>query len=111
MTHKFSPCRHGWSIGLLLLACVLPGGAQEPSRKILKKVEAQYPATLRRLHIGGTVRLKVYIKPDGSVREAEVEGGSPALAEAAQKAVLQWKFAPAEAETNMQVSIVFNPDA
>ena len=111
MTSKFSPRRHGWSIGLLLFACALPGGAQEPSRKILKKVEAQYPATLKRLHIGGTVRLKVYIKPDGSVRESEVQGGSPALADAAQKAVMQWKFAPGEAESSMQVSIVFDPDA
>lgn len=102
---------HVRRIGLLMLAAAaaFPGLAQEPSRKIVKKVEAQYPVTLKRLGIGGTVRLKVYIKPDGSVREAEVQGGSPALADAAQKAVMQWKFAAAEAETTMQVSIVFDP--
>jgi TonB family protein len=113
MTRKRSLRSHGWWICLLLLACALSGAAQEasPSRKILKKVEAQYPATLKRLGIGGTVRLKVYIKPDGTVRETEVQGGSPALADSAQKAVMQWRFAAAEAETVMQVSIVFDPNA
>jgi TonB family protein len=113
MIRKFSLSRHGWWMCLLLLACVLPGGAQEatPSRKIVKRVEAQYPATLKRLGIGGTVRLKVYIKPDGIVREVEVQGGSPALADSAQKAVMQWRFAAAESETTMQVSIVFDPNA
>jgi TonB family protein len=113
MTRKFSLRRHGWWICLLMFTCALPCGAQvaSPSRKIVKKVEAQYPATLKRLGIGGTVRLKVYIKPDGTVRETEVQGGSPALADSAQKAVMQWRFAPAEAETVMQVAIVFDPNA
>jgi TonB family protein len=96
--------------GLLTVICVLPGGAQESSRKLLKKVEAQYPFALKQRGIGGTVRLKVYIKPDGSVRDTEVIGGSPALAAAAQKAVAQWRYAPAESETTMEVSIVFDPN-
>jgi len=36
--------------------------------------------------------LKVFIKPDGTVRDAEVVGGNPILAESAQKSVMQWKF-------------------
>lgn len=51
------------------------------------------------------------IKPDGSVREAEALGGNPILAESAQKSVLQWKFSPAGSETNLEVSIVFDPNA
>ena len=103
---------HGWWLCFLLLAaCVLSGQAQDTSRKLLKKVDAQYPAALKHRGIGGTVRLKVYIKADGTVRETEVLGGGAALADAAQKAVAQWRFAPASAETTMEVSVVFNPDA
>jgi len=51
----------------------------------------------------------VFIKPDGSVRDTEVLGGNPILAESAEKAVLQWKFAPTSSETNMEISVVFDP--
>jgi len=112
MTRNYSKWGHGWWICCVtLLLCVLPSRAQETSRKILKKVEAQYPNALKRLGIGGTVRLKVFIKADGTVRDTEVLGGSAALADAAQKAVAQWRFAPAAAESVMEVSIVFNPNS
>lgn len=51
------------------------------------------------------------IKPDGSVRDTEVLGGNPILAESAQKSVWQWKFSPAGSETNREVFIVFDPNA
>jgi TonB family protein len=103
---------HGWCLlFVLLVSGALPGRAQDASRKLLKKVDAQYPAALKHRGIGGTVRLKVFIKADGAVRDTEVLGGSPALADAAQKAVGQWRFSPASAETVMEVSVVFNPDA
>ena len=95
----------------VFVACVLPIQGQDAARKILKKVDAQYPAALKHRGIGGTVKLKVYIKADGGVRDSEVVGGSAALADAAQKAVAQWKFAPAAADSVMEVSIVFNPNA
>jgi TonB family protein len=76
---------------------------------VLKKVTAQYPAILKSKGIGGVVRLKVFVKPDGSVRDTEVLGGNPILAESAQKAVNQWKFSPGSSETIMEVSVVFDP--
>jgi len=103
---------HGWCFFcLLFLTWVLPAGAQDTSRKLLKKVDAQYPAALKQRGIGGTVRLKVYIKADGTVRDTEVLGGGAALADAAQKAVAQWRFAPASADSVMEVSVVFNPNS
>ncbi|HYA62536.1 MAG TPA: TonB family protein [Candidatus Sulfotelmatobacter sp.] len=102
---------HGWFFFLLILTCVLPGRAQDTSRKLLKKVDAQYPSALKQRGIGGTVRLKVYIRADGTVRETEVVGGGAALADAAQKAVAQWRFAPASGESVMEVSVVFNPNS
>jgi len=80
-------------------------------RKIVKKVPVQYPLVLKMKGIGGTVRLKVFIKPDGSVRDTEVLGGSAILAESAQKSVSQWKFSPGNSETIMEISVVFDPAA
>jgi TonB family protein len=87
------------------------GFAQDAARKIVKKVPVQYPLVLKMRGIGGTVRLKVYIKPDGSVRDTEVLGGGAILAESAQKSVSQWKFSPGSSETIMEVSVVFDPAA
>lgn len=96
---------------LLVLSCICLSLAQDGSRKLLKRVPVQYPPVLKMKGIGGTVRLKVYIKPDGSVRDAEILGGSAILGECAQKSVSQWKFSPAGAETSMEVSVVFDPAA
>jgi len=93
----------------VLLSCMAAAQTPDSGRKILKKVTPQYPAILKTKGIGGIVRLKVMIKPDGSVRDTEVIGGNPILAESAQKAVLQWKFTPAGSETNIEVSVVFDP--
>ena len=102
-------------ICLALGACIshpARAQAQAPAgRKILKQVEAQYPAMLKKRGIGGTVRLRVTVKPDGSVRNTEVLGGSAILADAAQNAVMQWKFAPGSADTAVDVSIVFDPNS
>ena len=92
-----------------MLMCALVGFAQDSARKIVKKVPVQYPLVLKIKGIGGTVRLKVYIKPDGSVRDTDVLGGSAILAESAQKSVSQWKFSPSSSETTMEVSVVFDP--
>jgi protein TonB len=95
---------------VLLLLCVQPGRAQDADRKVLKKVEAQYPSILKRRGIGGTVRLKVTVKADGSVKDVEVLGGNPALADSAEKAVRQWRFAPGNDGT-VTVAVTFDPNA
>lgn len=82
--------------------------AQDSGRKILKKVPVAYPSILKSKGIGGVVRLKVFVKPDGTVRDAEVLGGNPILAESAQKSVMQWKFSPASSETALEISITFD---
>jgi TonB family protein len=96
---------------LVMLSCMSIGYAQEGIRKILKKVPVQYPLVLKMKGIGGTVRLKVFVKPDGSVRDTEVLGGSAILAESAQKSVSQWKFSPGNSETAVEISVVFDPAA
>jgi TonB family protein len=98
----------GWL--LLGIICLTPARAQDNDRKIVKKVEAQYPSILKRRGIGGTVRLKVAIHADGSVKDVEVLGGNPALADAAEKAVRQWKFAPG-GESTITVAVTFDPNS
>ena len=105
-----STCRKLFFL-LAMLVCVPFDHAQEAARKILKKVPVQYPIVLKIKGIGGTVRLRVFVKPDGSVRDTEVLGGSAILAESAQRSVAQWKFSPASSETTMEVSVVFDPTA
>ena len=97
---------------LLALICAFPAKAQEGDheRKILKKVEAQYPSVLKSRGIGGTVRLKVSIKADGSVKDVEILGGNPTLADAAEKAVRQWKFAPGN-DSTMNIAVNFDPNS
>jgi TonB family protein len=94
---------------LLIFSCLSASYAQDGGRKVLKKVAPQYPVILKTKSIGGTVRLKVFIKPDGSVKDTTVLGGNPILAESAQKAVAQWKFSSGSAETTMEVAVVFDP--
>lgn len=100
-------------LGALLLAGLLPWGAtaqaQDSGRKVMKKVPVAYPSILKSKGIGGVVRLKVFVKPDGSVRDSEVLGGNPILAESAQKSVMQWKFSPASSETALELSVTFDP--
>ena len=53
--------------------------------------------------------MRVFVKPDGTVRDTELVGGNPILAESAQKSVMQWKFSAGSAETVMEISVVFDP--
>jgi outer membrane biosynthesis protein TonB len=53
----------------------------------------------------------VSIKADGSVKDTELLGGNPILAESAQKSVLQWKFSPGDSATTVEVVVHFDPAA
>lgn len=83
---------------------------EKPPRKLLVKTNPDYPWDLRRSHIGGLVRLNLVIAPNGAVNRVTVLGGNPILAETASKAVKRWKYAPADAETNQQIEVEFDPN-
>jgi TonB family protein len=78
-------------------------------RKLVTRVEPEYPAVLRARQIGGTVRLEVTITPKGTVKNVALIGGNPILAEAAISAVKRWTYAPGDAVSSAQVSVEFNP--
>jgi TonB family protein len=82
----------------------------QPERAVMYKVGAKYPAELRMNGIGGTVRVELVIDAKGSVLKVKPVGGNPALLESAISAVKQWKYAPAEGTTKMEVQFAFVPD-
>ena len=78
-------------------------------RKVLKKVEPEYPAVLRDKGIGGTVRLRLTIRPDGTVKDVQTLGGNAVLVDAATRAVKQWRYATADKESAIELSLHFGP--
>ncbi|MGD0268391.1 MAG: TonB family protein [Candidatus Sulfotelmatobacter sp.] len=78
-------------------------------RKVIRRVKPEYPETLRRLKIGGTVRLRVTISAKGNVEEVELLGGNPILGEAAIVAVKQWVYTAGHSRELIEVSIQFDP--
>ena len=77
--------------------------------KVLSRVEPDYPETLKRMYIGGVVRVEVVVTPNGTVESAQVLGGNPILGQSAIKAVKRWKYAPASAKEKLVVKFDFDP--
>ena len=108
-------------IGLLrilaLLSVICRGGARAAQtyenspgeRKVLSRVDPDYPVALQKLYIGGVVRLEVVVAANGSVRSLKLLGGSPILGQSSMKAIKQWKYAPAVADETLTVKIEFDP--
>jgi TonB family protein len=97
---------------IVSLCFVSPLHARQESkieRKLVTRVEPDYPPVLRMRQIGGTVRLEITIAPKGNVENAKVLGGNPILVESAVAAVKKWKYASAETSTTTTVSLEFNP--
>ena len=107
---KLHPCRKFCYL-LFMLSVLSISYAQETTRKVVKKVPVPYPQALKDKGIQGAVRLKVLIKSDGSVKDTELLGGNPILAESAQKSVSQWKFAPANSDSSVEIVVHFDPAA
>ena len=92
--------------GVKTLAIWAPSSSAE--RKLITRVEPDYPETLKRLNIGGTVRLQVSISAKGNVEDVELLGGNPILGESAAAAVKQWVYAAGRSRTIAEVSILFD---
>jgi TonB family protein len=93
--------------GVKTLAVVHAGNLAP--RTLLTLVEPEYPETLKRLNIGGTVRLHLTITPSGNVEFVEVLGGNPILAESAATAVKRWIYSPSHSRSTLDVTIPFDP--
>jgi len=78
-------------------------------RKVITRVEPEYPDTLKRLYIGGVVRVEVEVEPNGVVKSTKLLGGSPILGQSTMKAIKQWKYAPAASPETLTVKFEFDP--
>ena len=79
-------------------------------RKVVAKVNPQYPALAHTMSLKGSVKVEALILPNGTVKSVEIKGGHPVLAQAAADAVRKWKYEPAPHETRQVIEIHFNPE-
>jgi TonB family protein len=95
---------------ILVCSLLLIGSASaadRPQRAIVQRLEPEYPEIAKTMNLHGTVKLRIWIKPDGTVRRLEYIGGHPLLAESALKAVKSWKYAAAQKETTAVLELKF----
>jgi TonB family protein len=98
-------------VGLALLSPIGAGSQQaDAARKLAERTAAAYPALARTMALSGTVRLDVTVSPDGSVKEIEIKGGHPVLAQAAVNSVRRWRWEAVSHETHETVEIKFSPE-
>jgi len=85
------------------------GMESDGGRRLITRVEPAYPRELQSKHIGGTVRLRVTIAPNGSVESTELVGGNPILGESAAAAVKRWVYAAGPSRTKTEIVVPFDP--
>lgn len=78
-------------------------------RKVISRVDPDYPDALKRLYIGGVVRVEVAVAPNGTVKSTKLLGGSPILGQSTMKAIKQWKYAPSATNDTLVVKVEFDP--
>jgi len=101
-------------LGMSVLVSALPLAAQardenSSDRRLVSRIEPEYPDALKRLYIGGVVRVEVLVAPNGVVKSTRLLGGSPILGQSTMKAVKQWRYVPAAAEQTLTVKLEFDP--
>ena len=80
--------------------------AAADTRKPVVNPDPEYPEIARRMNISGVVKVEILIGADGTIKSAKVLGGHPVLADAVQRALKKWKYAPGP-ETTIQLDFKF----
>jgi TonB family protein len=109
-------CRR-WILAVAFVGAVLaskPLAAQTHDqttveRKVVNRVEPEYPEALKRLYIGGVVRVEAVVAANGAVESTQLLGGSPILGQSAMKAIKQWKYSPSGSKEKLVVMMEFDP--
>lgn len=101
----------GFIAPLAVAVCVAPLSSfsqQADAPKLLKKVVPAYPDVPKQAGLSGTVRVRVTIGPDGTVKDVTPLGGGAIFIDAVVKAVKQWRFAATgEHQRTAEVSVSF----
>jgi len=100
----------GFTVLFGLLVCVPASLAQQEQtegRRLINRVQPQYPEVARNINLSGTVKAEAVVASNGAVKSLEVKGGNPLLIRAAQNAIYKWKWAPATHETREPIEVKF----
>ena len=88
---------------------IKPIAEEVAAGRLIHRVEPEYPADLKAAGIGGFVHLTLTVAPNGAVVSSHVMGGNPILAQAATRAVSNWKFSATDSYTSADVWFHFTP--
>jgi TonB family protein len=92
-----------------LIATGTSFAADEPARRITKRVMPVYPVLATKMKLSGTVKLTALVDGGGQVTSIKVIGGHPVFIEAASDAAKQYVFQAASAESRETLTFVFSP--
>lgn len=90
----------------LAASLTIPAWANEAGVRYTHRELPGYPALFRHLKVGGTVKPRVSVAPDGKVKQATIQDGNPMLAELNCVAVKQWTYT---SNANAPEVMVFDP--
>ena len=93
---------------VLLCAAAASTSGQE-ARKAIAKPTPRYPAVAKQMGLVGTVKVEIFIGPDGKIKSTNVVGGHPVLVDATVSALKEWKYEPAKTETIVTLTFDFHP--
>jgi outer membrane biosynthesis protein TonB len=86
-------------------------GTAKSGRRVVVRVEPEYPEFFRKGHFEGRVVAEASVLPNGDVSNVEIKGGNPMFANFAAKALKKWKYAPGATQTVEEVIFNFNSDS
>ena len=107
---------YGTARSFSVLACILlllpaqsllAQNSGKTARKVLVRVEPEYPAVFKYGRFQAHVVAQVTVLPNGNVSHVDIKSGNPMFAEFATKALMKWKYAPAPSQTVEDVSFNF----
>jgi len=87
-------------------ASVFGQSTAKTARKVVVRVEPNYPDFFRNGHFESRIVAAATVLPSGSVSNVEIKAGNPMLANFAAKALMKWKYAPGPDKTIEEV--IFN---
>lgn len=82
--------------------------AAKDARKVVQRVDPEYPDFFRNGRFEGRVVAMATVLPNGSVSHVEIKSGNPMFAEFVSKALMKWKYAPAPTQTVEEVNFHFS---
>jgi len=85
-------------------------GTAKSGRKVVLRVEPEYPEFFRKGHFQGRVIAEASVLPNGDVSNVEIKGGNPMFANFVAKALKKWRYAPGPAQTVEEVIFHFSSD-